>query len=127
MRLPRLLEQWTDVEVFPPASVVFSEQDPAELLYVILEGEVDLTLHGEPLGTEGPGGLIGEMAMIDAAVDNATATARGEVRLARISPDEFRQLLAGDSAFSLHVMAVLANRLRAVNEFVARRLGRPAG
>ena len=38
--------------------VIFRECDLADQIFVILSGEVQLTLHGEALTTEGEGGVI---------------------------------------------------------------------
>ena len=118
MNFLELFRDWEDIEVFRARTVIFSERDPAEIMYVILSGEVELTLHGEPLGAEGKGGIIGEMAMINAATRSATATTLTKVKLARLDRDQFRALVGENADFSLHVMAVLANRLRAVNNYI---------
>ena len=118
MNFLELFRDWEDIEVFRARTVIFSERDPAEIMYVILSGEVELTLHGEPLGAEGKGGIIGEMAMINSATRSATATTLTKVKLARLDRDQFRALVGENADFSLHVMAVLANRLRAVNNYI---------
>jgi CRP-like cAMP-binding protein len=88
-------------------------------MYVVLEGEVELTVQGTSLGVEGEGGIIGEMAVIDSATRSATATALSKVRLARLDREEFRKLVKKNPKFSLHAMAALANRLRAVDRFIS--------
>lgn len=118
MNFLELFRDWEDIEVFRARTVIFSERDPADIMYVILSGEIELTLHGEPLGAEGEGGIIGEMAMINSATRSATATTLTKVKLARLDRDQFRALVGENSDFSLHVMAVLANRLRAVNSYI---------
>jgi CRP/FNR family cyclic AMP-dependent transcriptional regulator len=114
-----LFRDWEDTEEYDARTVIFSERDPADVMYVILSGEVELTLHGEPLGAEGEGGIIGEMAMINSATRSATATTLSKVKLARLDHDEFKALITGNTEFSLHVMAVLANRLRAVDQYIS--------
>ena len=118
MNFLELFRDWEDIEVFRARTVIFSERDPADVMYVILSGEIELTLHGEPLGAEGEGGIIGEMAMINSATRSATATTLTKVKLARLDRDQFRALVGENTDFSLHVMAVLANRLRAVNSYI---------
>jgi CRP-like cAMP-binding protein len=119
MRFLEIFRDWEDTEEHDAQTVIFSERDPADVMYVVLAGEVELTLHGEPLGAEGEGGIIGEMAMINSATRNATATTLTKVKLARLDRNEFEALIAENSKFSLHVMAVLANRLRAVDQFIS--------
>lgn len=118
MKFLKQFRNWQDVEEYPAQSIIFAEGDPADMLYVILSGEVELSLHGKSLGTEVEGGIIGEMAMINAATRNATATAVSSVKLARLDRDQFRDMIGKSSKFSLHAMTVLANRLRAVDQYI---------
>lgn len=109
---------WSDLVEFPSGTVLFTEKDLADVMYVVIEGEVEVTLHGEPLGAEGPGGIIGEMAMINATIRSASATTLTKVKLARLNRDQFRTFVGDNAEFALHVMSVLANRLRAINEYI---------
>ena len=122
MNFLKTFDDWADTETHPAGSVIFSDSEPADALYLVLEGEVALSLRGEALSTEGRGALIGEMAIIDDPPRSATATAVDAVRLARIRPDEFRDLVADDPEFSLHAMAELARRLRAVDALLGARI-----
>jgi CRP-like cAMP-binding protein len=118
MKFFGLFRDWKDMEEHRAGTVIFLERDPAEVMYVIIAGEVELTLHGEPLSTESEGGIIGEMAMINSATCGATATTLTEVKLARLDRDQVKALIDKNTEFALHVMAVMANRLRAVDEFI---------
>jgi len=119
MRFLEMFRDWENTEEYDARTVIFSERDPADVMYVILSGEIELTLHGEALGAEGEGGIVGEMAMINSATRSATATTLSKVKLARLDRDEFKALIADNTEFSLHVMAVLANRLRAVDQYIS--------
>jgi CRP-like cAMP-binding protein len=118
MNVRKLLGDWEDIVEYPAQTVVFSERTPSDLLYVILSGEVELTLNGKSIGIETEGGIIGEMAMIDSASRNATATTLTSARLARLNPKQLKKLVSRNAKFSLHVMGVLANRLRAVDNYI---------
>jgi CRP-like cAMP-binding protein len=109
---------WSDLVEFKAGHVIFTEKDQADVMYVVLKGEVEITLHGEPLGAEGPGGIIGEMAMINATTRSASATTLTKVKLARLNREQFREFVGENAEFALHVMSVLANRLRAINEYI---------
>ena len=118
MKFLELFHDWEDTEKYRSGTVIFAERDPADVMYIILSGEVELTLHGEPLGVEGEGGIIGEMAMINSSTRSATATTLTKVKLARLDREQFRVFIHENTEFALHVMSVLANRLRAVNEYI---------
>jgi CRP-like cAMP-binding protein len=117
-----MFRNWKDIEEFDPQAVIFSEREPADVVYVILSGDVELTLHGKPLGTEGAGSIIGEMAMLEAATRNATATARNHVKLARLDRGQFQKMIGESAEFSFRAMTVLANRLRAVDGFIISQM-----
>lgn len=119
MQLLDIFRDWKDVVEFPAKTVIFTERDPADAMYVILSGEVELTLRGEPLGAESEGGMFGEMAMINTGTRNATATTLTKVKLARLNQEQFQKIVSENAEFSLHVMAILANRLRAVDYYIS--------
>ena len=123
MNVLELFDNWQDSEKFEAGTVIYSEDEPGVSLYVILSGEVNLTFHGESLGTETAGGILGEMAIINKSLRNCTATAVTPVSLACIDEDQFRELIDRSSEFSFHAMATLANRLRAVDSFICKQIG----
>lgn len=124
MNLLEIFEDWDDIVDLKSNQEIFSEQTPADVMYVILKGDVEMTLHGEPLGMESAGGIVGEMAMINSSTRSASATTLTKVRAARLDRDQFREMIRHNPDFALHVMAVLANRLRAINEYVASAASR---
>jgi len=119
MEIHHAFHDWKDIVELEEQAIIYSEGDSADVLFVILSGEVELKLRGESLGIEQAGGIIGEMAIIPAAVCNATAQALTDVRLARLDRRQLGEVVNQNTEFSLHVMAILANRLRAVNRFIA--------
>ena len=116
-------KNWKDVKELPAKTVIFSETEEGDVMYVLLQGEVELTLRGEPLGIESEGGIIGEMAMINTGKRSATATSLSKVKLAVLNREQFEKVVAENLSFSLKVMAVLANRLRAADQFIAMEFG----
>ena len=122
MHIPELFRDWSHTEEYPSEAVIFSKGEPADVLYVVLSGEVRLTLNGSFLSVENGGAVIGETAMLTSAIRNCTATAVTPVKLARLDRSELRELSVSDSEFSLHVMGVLANRLRAVDNYISEKI-----
>jgi len=123
MTLLEMFHDWEEIEEYSARTVIFSERDSADAMYIVISGEVELTLLKEPLGMEGKGGMIGEMAMLGpTATRSATATALTKVKLARLNRDQFRAFVGENTEFALHIMAVLANRLIVANSFIARQL-----
>lgn len=116
------LENWTDTVEFPAGAEVISEGSAGSDLFVILSGEVELSLRGISLGKESAGGIIGEMAMLASTAGNPTAKATSDVRLARFSPEQFTRLLSENPEFSHQALLAMANRLRAANAFISTQL-----
>lgn len=119
MLMMELFGDWPDQVEYAKGEVIFKEMEPADCMYVVTKGEVEVTLKGEPLGAELPGGIIGEMALINSSARSATAVAIQPSTLARISRDQFREVIIKSPDCALHVMAVLANRLRVANMLLA--------
>ena len=115
MFMLELFGDWQDQIEYAKGDLIFQERDPADAMYVVIEGEVELFKGDEPLGAERAGGIVGEMALISNSIRSATARVIEPSRLARISRDQFRDVIVKNPDAALHVMAVLANRLKVAN------------
>lgn len=110
---------------------IFAEQDKpggffakGSRIYLLLEGEVTLTLNGKPVDLVMPGEIFGELSLILDAPRTATATARKNCRL--LALDEKRLLASLQQApeFALMMVGIMAQRLRrSVERLVASRPG----
>jgi CRP/FNR family cyclic AMP-dependent transcriptional regulator len=102
-----------DVETGHP---LFREGEVGDTMFVVLEGAVEVS-HGERvIETIGPGGIIGELALIDTAPRSASATAATPSRLVCVGKQEFTFLVQEHPTFALQVMTVMAERLRRAND-----------
>jgi CRP-like cAMP-binding protein len=100
---------------FDAGKTVFKEGDPGDTVYVVLDGKVDLRVNGRLVETVGPGGVLGEMALIEQAPRIATATARTACDLQPISEARFMAMIQQTPHFALQIMKVIASRLRRMN------------
>ena len=112
MNLGGLFVDASNVQEFQASSTIFVEGAPGDVMYVVLEGEVELLVRSEVLEVAGPGDLVGEMALIDAKPRSATARAKSDCRLAPVDERRFLFLVHEHPFFALHVMRVLTDRLR---------------
>ena len=94
---------------------IFREGDEGRAMYVVIEGAVRLSVTGRSLEKVGPGGVFGEMALIDAAPRSATAFAVTDCRLVAITRDRFTALIQQNPQFALEIMRVMASRLRSMD------------
>lgn len=104
-------------ETFAAGTRIFAEQEQAGLLsrarvYLLLEGEVAMTLGGKPLAMMFPGETFGELAVISDAPRSATATARKNCRLLSLDQKQFLASLKAVPEFALMLISMMADRLR---------------
>jgi len=97
---------------YAPGEVIFREGEPGELMYAVIEGEVDVRVGERFIERTVEGGVIGELALIDHGPRSATAVAVTPCTLAPIDEKQFQFMVQQTPFFALQVMRVLAERLR---------------
>jgi CRP/FNR family transcriptional regulator, cyclic AMP receptor protein len=102
-------------KAFAPGETIFVEGDAGDLMYVVIEGSVRLSVTGRTLEKVGTGSVFGEMALIDAAPRSATATALTACTLAPVTAQRFKDLVRESPEFALDIMRVMAARLRSMD------------
>ncbi len=112
MSIIDLLPSETPIKAIPPGEVVFTQGDPGGVMYVVIDGEVDVLLDGKLIETVRSGGVFGEMALIDSGPRSATAISRTRCLLSPVDEVRFRELIVREPEFAFLVMRVLARRLR---------------
>lgn len=107
------------LEQYPAGKQIFAENEKASgffskgaRIYLLLEGDVALTLKGKPLELILPGETFGEMAAIADIPRSATATARKNCRVLVLDEKQFLSSLQRMPEFALMLMSVMAQRLR---------------
>lgn len=94
---------------------IFQAGEAAKVMYLIIEGEVDLLLGETVVETAGQGAFIGEMALIDDEPRSASARARSDCRVFPIDEARFNLLVKETPFFALQLMKTLARRLRSMD------------
>jgi len=112
LELLSLFKDADNARTIEDGTVIFDEETPGDVMYVIISGEVDIFANGLLIETLGPGDLLGEMALIDSKPRSASALTRSECRIAAVDEERFLQMVKDKPEFSLHVMRILADRLR---------------
>lgn len=101
---------------FAAGDKIFVADDDARVMYVVRAGRVNIMASGVVLETIGPGGMFGEMALIDGEPRSATAVAVEDTEAAPIDRNAFLFMVRQSPDFALEVMSVLATRIRRMNE-----------
>jgi CRP-like cAMP-binding protein len=95
---------------------IFQEHEMGFEMFVVMTGEVELSINGEPFETLGPMEPFGEMALIDQAPRTATATAKTDCTVLPIPEKRFLFMVQQTPYFSLQIMKVMTDRLRKAND-----------
>jgi CRP-like cAMP-binding protein len=107
-----LFQHATNVETFSAGQLIIEEGTPGDVMYVVQEGEVDIRLGDKVIDFAGPGGIVGEMALLSDKPRSASVVARSDCRLVPVDEKQFVYLVHQSPYFAIQVMRVLADRLR---------------
>ena len=106
----------SDAQSLSAGAVLFREGDEGDTMFAVVEGEIELSHHGTFVELVSSGGILGEMALIDAASRSATATAVTPARVVPVDHKQFTFLVHEHPTFALKVMTIMAERLRRAND-----------
>jgi CRP-like cAMP-binding protein len=112
MNLAELFQHETGLTDLPSCETLFKEGDSGDLMYVLMSGSADIIVHNQVVETIQPGAIVGEMAMIDEGSRSATIIAKSDCQLLPIDKKRFNFLIQQTPNFAIHVMRVIAHRLR---------------
>jgi CRP/FNR family transcriptional regulator, cyclic AMP receptor protein len=99
-------------ESFAKGDIIFRSGEPADRMYVVAEGEVEISIGDHVVEVLGPETIFGEMALVTKEPRSATARARTDCRVVEIPERRFLFLTQQTPHFALDVMRVIAQRLR---------------
>ena len=124
------LYQKTEPVSIPAGDILMREGDPAGDLYIIVDGEFEISkrsgLQNIAIAVRAPGEVLGEMALLDHSPRSATVRALRDSRLLKVPQDAFTQLLSSSSTAALAILRTVSQRLR-TNEALLRQQEKMAG
>ena len=106
-------------KTFRSGEVIFNEGDPADALYVLVEGTVEISI-----GEKGainfmvgrPGEIFGWAALVDPYVRTGTAMSTADTKILRVPKDVMERVMKRHPEDGLRIMrhltSILAQRLR---------------
>lgn len=123
MDLQEIFSASQRIQEFKEGMVIFEKGMEAYVMYVIIEGEVEIIIEEKVIQVAEAGTIFGEMAIIEnGRRRSATARAKKHCRLVSLDRYQFLALIKEEPHFALYVMQVLAKRLREMNYKIADKL-----
>jgi CRP/FNR family transcriptional regulator, cyclic AMP receptor protein len=113
-----------NVRIFNPGELIFREGEKGDLMYVLLEGSVELKKkveHGETVlkTVDTPNDFFGEMALLDERPRSASAIASKKTRVLAVDGPTFESMILANGKFALKIIKVLSARIRHSNDQVS--------
>lgn len=114
---------------FEDGKIIVDEYEIGQGLYIVMEGEVDISIISDNddrmyLGRLANGDFFGEMSLVTANLTSARCTAVGRVRLVMIEKLKFDELLESNHTLGMKIYKafakILADRLEIANKERAR-------
>ena len=91
---------------------IMKEGQTAARMYAVMEGKVAVSIGGKTVDLVGPGGVVGELALLDQSTRLATATAETDCSLQPITRNALLALVKLKPELGLDLLTALAERLR---------------
>jgi len=82
------------------------------LMYIVVEGRVAISIRGATIDRVGPGGIFGEMALVDQSPRAANAVAESDCALLAVNRNVFLNLVKTTPTFGISLLSAMAERLR---------------
>jgi signal transduction histidine kinase len=118
------LYQMAETVSIPAGELVFEEGSPGDALYVVLDGELEISKRqgGQDvvLAVRGTGEFIGEMALLEQAPRSASVRTLRESRLLVISQAAFETLLSCSPSAHLRMLRAVTSRLRSTESMLVQ-------
>lgn len=105
---------------FKDGDVIFRESDPSSTLFMLVEGNVELSKQGERgpvmLAMLDPGEVFGEIGLLEGGIRATNAIAIGTVVLKETTRDDFIDAMRSEPDLALTTVGKLIDRLRQAND-----------
>jgi Cyclic nucleotide-binding domain len=92
--------------------VIYTEEDRADSLSIVVEGRVQLSTQGRTTSEVGPGEAFGTWSLVDDSARGHRAVCVADGRMLSLQRDDFYDLASGDLTLLTELVRALAKRLR---------------
>lgn len=103
------------IKTFKAGETIFEAETTGDVMYGVIEGDVEMIINGKVIETISHGDLFGEGALVQLPPLRAsTAVAKTDCKLATVDRSHFMFLVQETPLFALEVIRSLSTRLRAL-------------
>jgi CRP/FNR family cyclic AMP-dependent transcriptional regulator len=120
MNPANLFDKETDTIHIAAGEVLFKTGDAPDGMFVVLEGAMEVMIGETVVEHSVRGAILGELALIDNSPRVATVVAKETCKLVKIDQRRFNFLIQQNPFFATHVMKVLADRLRHMDQIIGQ-------
>jgi len=121
MNLAELFRFETELTAIPAGQTLFRSGENGDVMYVLLTGSANVVVGEITVERAEPGAILGELALIEPLPRSATVTAMTDCQFLPIGAKRFQFLIQQTPHFALHVMKVMADRLRRADALLLAR------
>src|SRR5262249_12545806 len=111
-----IFRKMSEVRTVPSGEVLLRQDADPDVMYGVLDGELEIRVGDRLIDTVGPGGIVGELALIDLKPRSATVRALTEAKVVPIDQRPFLFLVKEPPFSAINVMKVMAERMRKLLE-----------
>ena len=116
MSFLKSIKYYNDYKFFKKGDYIFKQGDPGDVMYAIVDGEVEITVDGSQRNIVRSGEVLGEMALIDKKPRSATAIAISDCKVVVINEQRFNFLIQQTPIFVTQIMKVMSDRIRTMDK-----------
>lgn len=105
---------------FQAGDIVFRKDDPADRMYIVVDGRVGVTLSSHPRDAEfvmeaGPGECFGEMSLLDGLPRSASVIVLEDTDMLTVEKAKLHNILLQHPAIAIGMLAHLSHLVRQAN------------
>ena len=96
----------------PARKLIMKEDEGGVFMYVVLKGKVAISIGSQVVERVGPGGVFGEMALVDQATRAASAVAETDCILLPVNRNDLLEVMKSTPDIGMSLLRAVAERLR---------------
>ncbi|HXV10252.1 MAG TPA: cyclic nucleotide-binding domain-containing protein [Burkholderiales bacterium] len=97
---------------YPARRIIMKEDEGGVFMYVVLKGKVAISIGPQVVERVGPGGVFGEMALVEQSTRAASAVAETDCVLLPINRNDILDVMRGKLDIGMSLLRAVAERLR---------------